>query len=165
MPYHPNSELVAMAWIASIPSTFGTFSANMVATQPPAEQNWPTNVDGIANFITVTGIGGSPMQHTPISQPIIEVTAYATKPGSNKPPWFAANDLLQRIWLATYSKLPGVFGRVLNVVSNGVTYAPASCIEAMVHTEPRRLYSDARNWAKYSMDMSITWREVGLVVR
>jgi hypothetical protein len=61
--------------------------------------------------------------------------------------------------------LPGVFGRTLTITSNGVVYTPASCIEATVHTEPRRIYSDARNWAAYMMDMSISWREAGLVVQ
>jgi hypothetical protein len=165
MAPHPNTELVAMAWIASIPAPFGPFSANMVATQPPAEQSWPGNQDGISNFITVTIVGGTPLLGMPIAQPVIEVKAYATKPGSNKPPWFAANDLLERIWLSTMSKLPGTFGRVLTIESNGVTYASASCIEATVHTEPRRLYSDPRNWACYAMDMSLVWREAALVIR
>jgi hypothetical protein len=165
MAPHPNSELVAIAWIASIPAPFGPFSANMVATQPPAEQSWSVNQDGIANFITVTVIGGTPLLGMPIAQPVIEVKAYATKPGSNKPPWFAANDLLERIRLSTMSKLPGVFGRTLTITSNGAVYASAACTEAVVHTEPRRIYSDARNWAAYMMDMSISWREVGLVVK
>jgi hypothetical protein len=165
MAPHPNSEVVAMAWIASIPAAFGTFNAQMVATQPPAASSWPVNQDGIGNFITVTGVGGSPMLGVPIAQPVIEVKAYATKPGSNKPPWFAANDLLTRIWYASYSKLPGVFGRVLTLQSNGVPYAAASVIEAIVHTEPRRIYSDSQNWAAYSMDMTMAWREVGLVVK
>jgi hypothetical protein len=154
-----------MAWIASIPDTFGTYTTDMVATQPPAEQNWPQDSDGIGRFITVLVVGGTPMQYMPISQPVIEVKAYATKPGSNKPPWFKANDLLQGIWTATYSKLPGVFGRVLTIVSNGVEYNSASCTEAIVHTEPRRIYSDQRNWAAYQMDMTLAWREAGLVVQ
>jgi len=165
MAPHPNTELVAMAWIGSIPGQFGYFTPSMVATQPPAEQAWPLNEDGIANFVTVVAIGGTPMLGMPISQPVVEVHGWSTKPGSNKPPWFAANDLLQRIWLATMSKLPGVFGRELTIVSNGITYASASCLEAVVHTEPRRNYSDSRNWAHYSMDMSISWRETGLVVQ
>jgi len=165
MANHPNSELVAMAWIASIPATFGAFTASMVATQTPAEQNWPLNSDGIGRFITVTTIGGTPMLGMPVSQPVIEVKAYATKPGSNKPPWFVANDLLQRIWLSTHSKLPGVFGRALTITSNGAVYNSACALEAIVHAEPRRIYSDPRNWACYSMDMSLTWREVGLVIQ
>lgn len=165
MAPHPTTELVAMAWIGSIPSQFGNFTPSMVATQPPPEQNWPLNEDGLGNFITVTVVGGTPMPGVPISQPIVEVKAYATKPGSNKPPWFAANDLISRIWLATMSKLPGVFGRKLDIVANGVQYAPASCLEAIVHTEPRRMYSDARNWACYSVDMSLSWREAALVIQ
>jgi hypothetical protein len=154
-----------MAWIASIPAQFGTFTPSMVATQPPPDQNWPLNKDGLANFITVTVVGGTPMAGMPIAQPIVEVRGYATKPGSNKPPWFAANDLVSRIWLATMSKLPGVFGRPLNIVANGVEYASAACIEATVHTEPRRSYSDPRNWACYTMDMSLSWREAALIIQ
>lgn len=165
MALHPNTEVVAMAWIGSIPGQFGNFTPSMVATQPPPEQSWPLNLDGISNFITVTTVGGTPMVGMPIAQPMIEVKAYATKPGSNKPPWFAANNLLQQIWLASMSKLPGVFGRVLTVESNGRPYAAACVIEAVVHTEPRRMYGDQRNWAIYSMDMALSWREVGLVIQ
>lgn len=165
MAHHPNSELVAMAWIASIPAPFGPFSTSMVATQPPSETSWPVNSDGISQFITVTVIGGTPLLGMPISQPVIEVKGWATKVGSNKPPWFAANDLLQRIWLSTMSKLPGVFGRVLTIQSNTITYSSASCIEATVHSEPRRVYNDPRNYACYMMDMSLSWREVGLVIQ
>jgi hypothetical protein len=165
MALHPNSELVAMAWIGSIPGQFGVFNPGMVSTQPPAEQQWPLNLDGISNFITVTAVGGTPMVGMPIAQPLIEVKAYATKPGSNKPPWYAANNLLQQIWLASMSKLPGVFGRALTIDFGGKAYAPACVIHAEVHTEARRIYSDARNWAAYSMDMAFSWREVGLVVQ
>jgi len=158
---HPNTELVAIAWIRSIAG--GLFASNMVATQPPAEQSWPQDAHGVGRFITVTTIGGSPRMGVAIAEPIVEVKAYATKPGSNKPPWFAANYMLQQIWLATLDRTPGVFGRALTISQNGVAYAPASAIGAVVHTEPRRIYSDARNWAAYMMDMSFTWREVGLV--
>ena len=165
MANHPNSELVAMAWIASIPAPFGPFSSSMVATQPPAETSWPTNSDGVSQFITVTVIGGTPLLGMPVAQPIVEVKGWATKVGSNKPPWFAANDLLQRIWLSTMSKQPGVFGRALTIENGTAVFNSASCIEATVHTEPRRIYSDPRNWACYMMDMSLAWREVGLVVQ
>jgi hypothetical protein len=161
MANHPNSELVAMAWIASIPG----FNTSMVATQPPVEQNWPLNSDSVGQFVTVATIGGTPMLGMPIAQAVMEIKGWATKPGSNKPPWFAANDLLQRIWLATYSKQPGVFGRALTIQSGNVTYNPASATEAVVHAEPRRIYSDPRNWACYSMDMSFSWREANLVIR
>jgi hypothetical protein len=161
---HPTSELVAQAWIAAMTP----IPASAIATQLPQDNTaWTVLSDiygvstNIMQFVTVRVVGGTPQENVPIAHPIIEVTCFATKPTSNKPPWFAANQTLELIRLATYNRQLNEFGRALNITQGNVEYNSASVISSVMHTEPRRLYSDAANYALYQADMSLCWREVG----
>jgi hypothetical protein len=91
----------------------------------------------------------------------MDIKCWATKLLSNKPPWFAANQLAEQIRVEIYGRQLGEFGRVLNVRPE---YNKASVMGISLHIEPRRIYSDARNFAVYQMDVGLVWREVGLTV-
>jgi hypothetical protein len=91
----------------------------------------------------------------------MEIKFWATKLLSNKPPWFAANQLAEIVRVEVYGRQLGEFGRVLTIRPE---YNKASVINTTIHIEPRRIYSDARNFAVYQMDLGIVWREVGLTV-
>jgi hypothetical protein len=164
---HPTSELVAAAWISQMTG----IPPDAIATQAPQDtKNWANFGDliggptDIVQFITVRTMGGSPHRNTPLARPIVEVTCFATKPNSNKPPWFAANQTLELIRLATYERRLYHFGQALVVTTGGVEYNTANVLDAVCHTEPRRLYSDVRNYAIYQVDIGFTWREVGLLI-
>jgi hypothetical protein len=164
---HPTSELVAAAWIAAMTP----IPAAMVATQPPQDvTQWTSYVaifggtGDIRQFVTVRGVGGTPQLEVPIRKPVIEVKCYATNPGSNKPPWFAANQTAEIIFLAAYNRQLNEFGRALAIASGNVNYNGANVMQMVVHTEPRRLYGDVRNYAVYQMDLGMTWREIGLTI-
>jgi hypothetical protein len=165
---HPTSELVAAAWIAAMTP----IPAAMVATQPPQDVNqWTAFVApgsaGSANirqFVTVRVVGGTPGLNTPVWKPVVEVQCYATNPGSNKPPWGSANQTLELIRLATFNRTANEFGRALSISVGNVVYNGANVLQAVMHTEPRRLYSSIQNYAVYQADMGITWREIGLLI-
>jgi hypothetical protein len=160
MGFHPTSELVAEAWIGSLPG----FTASMVATQPPPPDKWPV-INGVSQFITVAVVGGSPPRgEAPIAAPVLEIKGYATQLRSNKPQWAAANQLLELIRLGCYQRTNGVFGRALVIESGNVTYNPANVTGTIVHTEPRRVYSDPRNFGVYLMEMTMVWKEVNLSI-
>jgi hypothetical protein len=164
---HPTSSLVAMAWL----SVMIDFPISGIGTQLPQDNTkWPAFQDiygsgqTINQFITVRAIGGSPQQNVPVARPIIDVAVYATKPTSNKPPWFAANQTIELIRLATYDRTLGQFGRALTITTGGVEYNGATVKQAVMHTEPRQLYGDARNYAIYSADLQLTWTEIGYLL-
>lgn len=163
MTYHPNSELVTCAWLSSIPGS--GFTSNMVATQAPPQEQWPA-VGGISQFITCRVVGGTPkpVGQAPLAMPVMEVKCWALKLTSTKPPWFAANNMAEIIRIAMYSRGLGVFGRALTIQANGLDYNPAVVLETVMHTEPRRIYGDPREYAVYQFDMGVTWKEVNLVI-
>src|SRR5260370_17284332 len=87
MPNLPNDELVAIAWIGSIPN----FTASIVATQLPET----ANKDGTPaawvitppkGFVTVSVVGGGEDDNLPIYRPVMQVDCWATNPGSHNPP-------------------------------------------------------------------------------
>ncbi|MHB1956707.1 MAG: hypothetical protein ACYCOU_23530 [Sulfobacillus sp.] len=161
--YHPNSELVTCAWIGSIPDS--GFAASMIATQAPDYTKWPV-VNGISQFITCRVVGGTPKPpgQAPLAMPVMEIKCWATRVNSDKPPWFAANNMAEIIRLGMYSRGLGVFGRALTIQNNNVTYNPAVVLSMSLHTEPRKIYNDPGNFAVYQFDMSLVWKEVNLVI-
>jgi hypothetical protein len=161
---HPTSELVTQAWLASIPGS--GFSTSMIAAQAPIQEKWPVT-DGISSFISMRVVGGSPApvsMEAPLGMPVMEIKCWAARLTSDKPPWYAANQMAEIIRIAMYSRGLGVFGRALTIQANGVVYNPAVVIRTVLHTEPRRIYGDPRNYAVYQMDMGMTWKEVNLVI-
>jgi hypothetical protein len=164
MSYHPNSELVTMAWLASIPGS--GFTASMIAATPPPQEKWPAS-EGISTFITMRTVGGTPRPaggQAPLAMPVMEIKCWATRLTSDKPPWFAANNMAEIIRIAMYSRSLGVFGRALTIVQGNVTYNPAVVLSTLLHTEPRRILGDPRNYAVYQFDMGLVWKEVNLVI-
>jgi hypothetical protein len=166
---HPTSELVVAAWIAAITP----IPAGMIATQPPAATSWTAFVPpgatpaytNIVQFVAARVIGGTPQLNVPVRKPVAEIKCYATNVNSDKPPWFAANQTAELITYACYNRMLYEFSRGLTVGTNNTNYNPANVLSAVVHTEPRRLYGDIRNYAVYQRDIGFTWREVGLLIQ
>jgi hypothetical protein len=165
---HPTNSLVAMAWIAAMID----FPINGINTRLPQDATqWPEFQDiygsaqTISQFITVRVIGGTPQANIPVHHPVYEFKCFATKVGSNKPPFFAANQTAELISEATYNRQLYEFGRALTITSGNVNYNGATVKQALTHTEPRELFGDPRNYAVYSMDVSFCWTEVGYTLQ
>ncbi|MCX4750901.1 hypothetical protein OG455_41205 [Kitasatospora sp. NBC_01287] len=153
LPLLPNDELVAAAWLGSIPGLTPT----MVGTQlPPDVDPQGLVAPWIATgFITVSVIGGTPDPLLPINRPVLQVDCWAAVPGSNKPPWHKAAALASAIRYATWDRrrIP----RPLALSAAGVTYPQAVVQGAYLATAFRRLYDDQGDYACYQGDLVLSW--------
>lgn len=150
-----NSELVSVAWIASIAG----LTADGVATQLPSDEaKWAAH-----GFIVVpTNVGGTPHTYAPMRRPVCQVECWATVPGSDKLPWNIAADLAEQVRDGTYDRT--TFGRALAISARGVQYQTATVKAATVLTEPRRIWSDTGDYAGYTLDLLLHWVQTGEVI-
>ena len=153
LPLQPTDEVVATAWIASVPG----LSTSMVGTQLPPDVNADGTVAGWVStgFVSVAVVGGTPDDLLPVQHPVMQVDCWATKPGSNKPPWNMAAAITQAILRATWDRYH--IPRTLTLSANGVTYPSAVVRSAYMATTFRRVYDDAGDYARYTGDLALTW--------
>lgn len=153
LPLLPNDELVATAWIASIPG----LTTAMVGTQLPPDVNADGSVASwiATGYITVAVVGGTPDALLPVSRPILQVDCWATVPGSNKPPWWKAAALASAIRYATWDRLR--IPRPLVAAVGGVEYPLAVVQGAYLATAFRRIYDDQGDYARYQGDLALAW--------
>jgi hypothetical protein len=149
---HTPNDLVAVAWIATIPG----LTADGVATQLPSDETtWAAH-----GFVVVPlSVGGSPHSYVPVRQPVMQVECWATVPDSDKLPWWKANQLAEQIRFATYDRV--TFGRALSISAGTVAYPGAAVKSAQMMTEPRRIWSDQGDYAGYTFDLRLNWIQVG----
>lgn len=153
LPLEANDELVAVAWLATVPG----LSAAMVGTQLPPDVNADgSQADWIeTGFVTVTVVGGSPDDLLPVNQPVLQVDCWATVPGSNKPPWWKAHALASAIRRATWDRYR--IPRALSPAASGVAYPTAVVQSAYIATSFRRLYGDDSDYARLQGDLALSW--------
>ena len=153
LPLSATDELVAVAWIGSIPG----LSTAMVDTQLPPD----VDADGTpaawinTGFVTVSVVGGTPNDELPVERPVMQVDCWATRPGSNKPPWMMAAMLSRVIRRAVLDRY--TISRPLTPVINGVVYPKAVVTTAYMATSFRRGYDDAGDYAHYQGDLALNW--------
>lgn len=143
---YATNELVAQAWISSIPG----FDADVGEQLPADTSTWQQT-----GFVTVAVAGGAPDVDIAVKRPVVQVDCWATSPGSNKPPWWQANHLAETIRAACYDH--AAFGRELHPQAGTVTYPTARALTAYVLTEPHRIYGDVADNAGYSFDLQLHW--------
>jgi len=148
LPLRPNTELVVMAWIASIPG----LSSDMVATSLPDPSAW--SEDG---FVVVTAGVGTTALDVPARNPVTQIDAYATHPTSNKPPWGRVDLLCDHIIAETRQRDSSV--RDLPLSAGSITYPPVRVSGVRALTEPRRAYGDPADWAHKVFDLQLLWVE------
>lgn len=143
-PILPTNERVAEAWLASLPG----LSQDMVGEQLPQDQSkWSTS-----GFVQVTTVGGSPALYVPVAKPVVQLDFWAVNPSSAKAPWGKANNLAEVVRKACYV-----------LANNEVTltlagkFGPARVMSAYFITEPRRIYGDQADHARYSADLQMVW--------
>ena len=153
LPLEDADELVAAAWIGSVPG----LSPAMVGEQLPPDVNPDGSPAGwlTTGFVTVAVVGGAPDAEQPLNKPVMQVDCWATRPGSNKPPWFLAAAIAGAIRRATWDRYR--ISRPLTINVNGVVYPPAVVKSAYLPTAFRRVYDDAGDYARYQGDLALTW--------
>lgn len=159
LPNYLTSELVAIAWIGSIPG----LSVDMVSTQLPPDANKDdTPADWVVaglGFATVATVGGTPDPILPVHRPVMSVDTWAVKQGSGKPPWGVANSLAEAVIRASLDRI--AVPRHLTITVNGRPYPPASVQIAKAMTEPRRINDDPGVYAHYQFDLFMQWITLG----
>lgn len=154
MAHHPSTELVARAWILSLPDVpAGTVAATLPA---PVDGHYPWEATG---FYTVTPAGGTPHVDIRVRRPLVQVDAYATKYGSQRPPHGRAAAMLESIVNSCWDD-DGDHAHDLDVKTGyyRVRVYAVSCAR-----EPQRLYGDEQSLAKYSADLQFHWAELAEV--
>lgn len=146
MTYHPNTELVAVAYLKTVPG----LGSNVATDLPQDNSTWSAS-----GFVQVMTVGGTPNAYSPIARPVVSVDCWAVSPNSSKPPWGKANQLAEDIRAA-------VHGGVLlpQRVTVGAAYAKADVVEARILSEPRRIPDDDADYAHFSLDLELHWIEV-----
>jgi hypothetical protein len=142
-----NSELVAVAWLQSIP---GVPTGKTAMTLPPREA-WQAT-----GFVTVDGIvGGTPHPDAPIYRPVIQLGFWAANEGSSiTPPWGSAFILSEYVKRATEVDSPHR-SKVLTIPHG---FEQALVRDVTVLTENRRHpVPSLESYAHVIMDVMLEW--------
>lgn len=147
MSFHPNGELVAVAWLKDAVPYLGS----RVATSLPADNaTW-----GASGFTTVAVVGGTPDNYVGWRRPVVSVDVWGSAPSSAKPPWNLAAQQAEAIRTAILDHRTA--GRAVAMPSG---YLGARVGTLIMRTEPRRIRGDVANYAHYQMDVEFWWTEV-----
>jgi hypothetical protein len=158
MSLHPNTDLVAVAWLRSIPGIAPT----QVATSLPQDNTtWAGS-----GFVTVATVGGTPAMYLPVKQPVVQVDCWAVNPSSGRAPWGKANHLAEtvRAHIEDTTRTANIGRRLTFAVGD---YAAAAVSSAWLRTEPRRGITlgsvpvgDEASYARFLFDLELWWREL-----
>jgi hypothetical protein len=149
----PDSELVMIAWIASIPE----FTADWVDHELP----WDLNVPVENGYVQVTPIGGVPSQDVPLFMSTAQVDCYVNAPSEDRSFRLWAKDIAMQIKMACYDREH--VGRAVTPVEQGpegllVTYPVCRVYDVYCLTDGHYIESkDNYNFEGWSMDFAITW--------
>jgi hypothetical protein len=145
-----NSELVAVAWIASIPG----FTAGVAPQVPQNATQWAEH-----GFVTVMGVGGGPYEYSPVRVPVMQIDTWATQSNStttaSKPPWYKAAGLAEQILAETFAD-----DRVCRQLTLKPGYPQARVLTATALTEPRRVFGEGTGIARFTFDVQLIWCEL-----
>lgn len=146
-----NTELVAVAWLASAP---GIDPAQVATTLPANSAVWAES-----GFIQVGPVvGGSPNPHIPKRTPVVQVDCWAVNPTSGKPKWSKAINLAETIRAAYEQVDHRTIQRTLTLLPG---YPQARVTSTYFAVEPRRVPGDSGAYARYQADMIFDWIELG----
>lgn len=148
MALPPNSELVAQAWISSL----ANISSSIVKTQLPADNTtWAAS-----GFVHVVGVvGGASDPYVPVKNPVVQVDTYAVNPNTDNPDWGQASTLAEYIRAGTYLLEKTHVSLTTRSGFDNAQVLQATC------TEPRRIPNDPSGYARYTMDVNLTWVTIG----
>lgn len=151
VPRLQTSELVCLAWIASVIAPYAVASGTTL--QGPDATTGKLSWDG-GGFVQVSGTGGSPQRHVPLRQPVLSVDCWSTNVGRKQPPWGRANSLAELLVRATFDTNWGDTQRPVTLPTG---YGKALVRGAVALTEPTRRPADPANYAHYGFDLELSW--------
>ena len=150
---YPDSELVMIGWLSSIPN----FTADFVDHELPWDLNVPVN----NGYVQVTPIGGTPSQDVPLFRSVAQVDCWVNSPSEDRAFRLYAKDLAMQIKMACYDRVHGP--RAVIPVEQGpegleVTYPPCRVYDVYCMTDGHAIQSkDNPIFEGWSIDLAITW--------
>lgn len=143
----PTAELVAQAWLATIPG----ITSGMVATVLPAKAtSWEST-----GFLVVATAGGNSELDIPVHRSLVQVDVACFTADSQRPPWGRADQLAQRVADACY----GATSRAAQLtLTAGPSTGRATLFSAWLSSEPQRLYGDDGSIARKRLDVMLAWK-------
>ena len=153
---HAETDLVAVFWIRSIPG----IAADVVATQLPSDEaKWAAN----GAVVVPVNVGGTPHSSMALRRPVVRVECWGTVPGSDKLPWGIPSQLCEQVRAGCNDRT--TFSRLLVITAGSVTYPVARVLSARMLTEPRRIWSDAGDFAGKQFNLALQWVSAGETVQ
>lgn len=149
MTTRPDSEMVAVTWLRSLPE----LSDVGVATTLPAK--WEDA------FVVINLLPSGASAYSLLREPLVQVNVFARpKNTSTKPLWARAASLAEEIYWAACIGTNSCF----EVLSFGSTYHTVTlgCVEPK--REPTRISGDLQAFAGYSLDLAFTYAPNNLVI-
>jgi hypothetical protein len=147
VPKPVNSELVAVAWVKSVPGV----PADKVAGTLPPRDAWQDT-----GFVTIDAIvGGTPHPDIPLYRPVIQLSFWAARADSSMtPPWGAAFILSEYVKRATEVDSP--YRSAVLTIPHG--FEQALVRDVSVPLENRRHpIPSAESYARVTMDVLLEW--------
>lgn len=154
IPTYPDAEMVAAAWIRSIPGIV----VDAVDVQFPWDVNVPPAVNG---YVQVSSAGGVPDQNVPLFHTTVQVDCWVLAPSEDRIFRLRASALAKQIQYATWDRLKAERGvEVIEQLSDGtfITYPNAHVYTAVCLTDAHPLITaENPSYEAYSFDMMFTW--------
>ncbi|WP_433242525.1 hypothetical protein [Actinomadura nitritigenes] len=146
MGFQPTNEIVAVAWLKTLP---GVPSNGVATTLPGDSTTWQDE-----GFVTVTLTGGTPDIYIPQRRPVFQLDCWAVNPNSQKPPWGKANAIAEAIAAACQ---PHRQRQVFGTVTTPPQYDDARVQTGNLESEPRRVLADEARYADYMLELALYW--------
>jgi hypothetical protein len=145
------SELVAEAWIKSIPG----FLAGVATTLPQDTSTWLEH-----GFVTVEVVGGSAHPYGALRRPVLQIDTWATQSSTpnrttSRPPWNKASQLAEWIVAETWQE-----ARICRLLTLPGQYPHARVLIATALIEPRKVHGEQVGVARFTVDLWLQWAEL-----
>lgn len=148
MPKNPTGELVAVAYGKAVLARAGL--AVPVSTTLAAVTSWQAT-----GALQVTGIVGGVVRDNDLRDMVVSFDSWAARPGSDKPPWGQANELVELVRLSAFWDWTDALE--LDLEPAGVYTGVRVQGARPVSPEPRRIPDQDASRAHYSLDFRLLW--------
>lgn len=163
MTTYLTSDYVGVQWLRSLARLVGVDIANEVVdpwveTPTATGTVWKPAWTG-RDFISIFAVGGGSDAYSPEFTPVYQVDCWSRpKNKGSQPPWYAANQLAERIRHLQYE----IDGTML--VQLPSPYVNARVVDVTALSEPRRVPNDPNGIARYTLDVQVTFIAEGALV-
>lgn len=148
MLHNPNSGLLGIELVRALPQVDPT----KVASSLPGDVGaWAST-----GFWQVLPVGGTPAAEVRLRRPVLQLSAWAVNPNSQKAPWGKAQAIAELVFNglldpATYPLTPEPMAG----------YIEARILQAYPISEPRQIPGSQAGYAQVQFDFEMRWVKIG----